>query len=1111
MVATDIADQPQRQAALNPLMSFCVTAPAGSGKTELLIQRFLTLLARVSMPEEVLAITFTRKAAAEMRERIIAALESASLTEPVDTHRRLTWRLARGALDNSSDRGWNLLATPGRLNIKTIDSYCATLTRQMPVLSGFGANLAAVDDARPYYLQATRAMLELLESDHPVATDLATIMLHFYNDWARLEKLLVSMLARREQWLAYIGVSLESASADKSLQDTVRALVQDSLGSISENLGHSREQIMECLAYSRSNLQLPVIQHFPDATQEQMEDWRSIVDLLLTNTGTWRKQVTVKQGFPPGAGADKALANARKEQLKSLIQELQQQDQLLDALNSIRHLPDINDDPEQWQTLLSLCRVLPVLAAQLSVVFQQHGVVDHSQVAMAAREALGDDESPTVLAEKLDYTLRHILLDEFQDTAINQFELVRRLTRGWSEDNQANPENPNTLFIVGDGMQSIYGFRDADVGLFIKAKQQGFNGVALQALDLHSNFRSDAPLVNWVNQAFGQAFPASDNLQRGEIAFTASSAQRPATVRSPVELLAFTGDDDIARAAEAEHLASVIASGLGDPDCNSIAVLVRTRNQLAPIIRALKARDIPWQAQDIDPLANSSVVIDLQTLCQALHQIADDVAWLALLRAPWSGMSLADLLLLTADRGEQSVWERMQDSALRETLSKEGSTRLVQLNSVLRQTLARRERRSLRNWIEQAWLQLGGPATARRPEQLADANAFFQLLENMDAQGETYLPSLMAERIGKLYSRDSDTESKVKLLTLHKSKGLEFDWVIIPALERAPAVDSRDLLTWNEYHGTDGSVGFLLAMDDQGGREERSLYNYLNQVRKRKRLLEATRLLYVGCTRASKRLFLSASLVQEEDAWKPPSTRSLLHCIWPVFETECELLSPELPVPAQELPEAGLRRLVTLPPLQADTTASQPEPAAGNVPMRPQNLLQRHVGTVIHLSLQRLSAFTEEELGQLHLGDYRSWWRRQLLALGPGTSSLDEACERVEASVRRVLSDEHGRWLLSREREGAHSEYALSCLLPDGRLAEYIIDRTYIDKDIRWIVDYKSSMPEDGEPLGEFLQREQLRYLPQLQHYAQVFAGLERRQVKTALYFTCMAHWLECE
>jgi ATP-dependent exoDNAse (exonuclease V) beta subunit len=1113
MVSTQATDAGQRQLALDPLRSFCVTAPAGSGKTELLIQRLLTLLARVEQPEEVLAITFTRKAAAEMRARIVDALERAlDDRPPTDAHRALTWKLARGALENDREQGWDLLTGPARLNIKTIDSYCAGLTRQMPVLSSFGSSVAPVDDARPYYLEATRAMLELLESSHPVAADLADIMLHFHNNWPRLENLLVSMLARRDQWLAYIGVDLHGDSAEQALQRTVRTLVQDHLQSLGSSLASFRGEILDSLDYSHGNLGLEAVAEFPGTQQADLENWRAVANLLLTGTGSWRKQVDKRQGFPAGTGAaEKAQASARKEQLKAVIAELQPRDGLLEQLQLVRHLPDINDDPQRWQTLLTLCRVLPVLAAQLSVVFQQHGVVDHAQVSMAAREALGDDDAPTLLAQKLDYKLRHILLDEFQDTSVNQFELVRRLTRGWAQDNRANPGNPNTLFIVGDGMQSIYGFREADVGLFIKAKHEGFNDIDLQPLDLAANFRSDAPLVEWVNNAFGTAFPPVDNLQRGEIAFSPSVPQRPATIRSPVEMLAFSDEDEeLARAAEAEHLATLIATGVADATCTSIAVLVRTRNHLTPIIQALKARNITWQAQDIDSLASSSVVVDLQTLCQALHNLADDAAWLALLRAPWCGMDLADLLVLAGGRGDASLWARMQDAEMASRLSADGANRLHALNSILGRALARRERLSLRAWIEQAWLDLGGPATVRREEQLADAREFLDLLEEMDVRGEPYAPSTMTERVSRLYSQDSSADSKVQLMTLHKSKGLEFDWVIIPALGRTTAADKRELLAWHEYHGLAGETGFLLAMDDQQGRDELSLYNYLSEANKRKRQLEATRLLYVGCTRARKQLFLSATLTAAADAWKPPAARSLLHSIWPVFEVGCELLQPELPAPAQALPEAGIRRLRSVSTLPA-APATETDADDSNIPQQPRNKLQRHAGTVIHLTLQRLSAYSEGELAQFEPGQYDSWWQKQLRALGLDSDQLEQAHSLVRQSLARVLADQRGRWLLSREREDAHSEYALSCLRPDGRLAEYIIDRSYVDNDVRWVVDYKSSVPEADEPLEKFLQRERERYGPQLRRYRDAYSGLETRPVKTALYFTSLAHWLECE
>ena len=134
------SDEPSRRRALDAHQSFIVQAPAGSGKTELLIQRYLSLLATVEQPEQVVAITFTRKAAAEMRARIVEALREASAEEaPTEPHRALTHELASTALERDRARGWSLLATPRRMRIDTLDALNAWLAQQLPILSGGAA------------------------------------------------------------------------------------------------------------------------------------------------------------------------------------------------------------------------------------------------------------------------------------------------------------------------------------------------------------------------------------------------------------------------------------------------------------------------------------------------------------------------------------------------------------------------------------------------------------------------------------------------------------------------------------------------------------------------------------------------------------------------------------------------------------------------------------------------------------------------------------------------------------------------------------------------------------------------------------------------------------
>ena len=138
--AREVPDLAERRRALDPASSFIVQAPAGSGKTELLIQRCLVLLAIVERPEEIAAITFTRKAAAEMRSRIFAALADARTRErPAQAHHAMTWDLARAVLERNDRLGWRLEENATRLRLQTIDSLCASLTRQMPVLARLGA------------------------------------------------------------------------------------------------------------------------------------------------------------------------------------------------------------------------------------------------------------------------------------------------------------------------------------------------------------------------------------------------------------------------------------------------------------------------------------------------------------------------------------------------------------------------------------------------------------------------------------------------------------------------------------------------------------------------------------------------------------------------------------------------------------------------------------------------------------------------------------------------------------------------------------------------------------------------------------------------------------
>lgn len=1101
-----VVDAPARAAAINPLASVCVSAPAGSGKTELLIQRYLSLLGRVQRPEQVLAITFTRKAAAEMRERVIHALRSAQASEPCATpHQQSTRALAEQALAADARGGWQLLEHIARFNIKTIDSFCAALTRQMPVLSQFGGPASVQDDVTPLYEEAVQELFQLLDESHPVAADLEPLLLHFDNNWAQLQRLLVSMLERREQWRNYIGVHHQPEESEAYLLATVAAIVHSALGRISRGLNPFRHTLLELLQYAASNLAEPVPTQLPDTAASDIGSWKSIRNLLLNKNGDWRQRITREEGFPAGNGR----AKQHKAQLKELIAQLQTIAGLRAALLEVDSLPIVAAKSSSWRLVLHLSRLLPTLAAQLLLVFRKHGVVDHSQIAQSALLALGEDDAPTELALRLDYQIEHILVDEFQDTAITQYELLHKLTRGWGDYNQLNPQAPRTLMVVGDGMQSIYGFRGANVGLFLKARSEGFNGVALQYLNLRCNFRSDQGVVNWINDTFTQAFPAHSDVYRSQVSYSPATASRLSGKAQPVEMHAFLGDT--ARVQEVDFICRKIVDCL-EIDRETIAILGRNRSHLQPVIARLKQLQIPYYAPDLDSLARSPVVTDLLTLCRALSSHADRLAWMSLLRAPWCGLQLRDLLCI-AQFGETSlftpVWSTAQQSKLLEALSADGRNRLLHVMPILREAFDKRDRLGLRAWIEQAWLGLRGAQCALDRESLLDAENFLQLLESAEAEGVGLDLDWITQRLRRAYMNPGDPNSRVHLLTLHKAKGLEFDRIIIPQLDRVPSADDREILRWDEHSNDRGERSFLLAADDHSAADAPTLYNYLRVQSQHKMQLEATRLLYVGATRAIGQLLLTARLKIESRTAEPrnPARRSLLHAVWPTFRQQMQVhegSSARAPTGSGRTARALIRLELLESPAPYLVSTNTTAVSTGREP-HSDDYSQRRVEIIVHKALAEMSRRLALPAATSEADQQR--WHRALLRAGFHGPALDSALQHVLRSVHQSLREGgDGRWVLGAGHREARSEWLLTTVSAKAQLCDIVIDRSFIDAEtgMRWIIEYRNSYPQPDEQMDKFLAREAGDCVEELRLYRDAVRALGSEPMRCAVLFTAL-------
>ena len=1112
-----------RQEVLDPERSFIVQAPAGSGKTELLTQRILKLLTRVSEPENILAITFTRKAAGEMRARLLESLRKAA-TEPCPQapHLAQNWELAQAVLMQDRALGWNLLSHPNRLAVRTMDGFNARLVRQMPLLATFGSVPGVSDDAEELYRAAARATLQMVE-DADLGESVATLLRWLDNDAARVERMVTDMLGHRDQWLPYIvGGQMDRSSLEQTLQSSVESTLQQCLQGLQQQLGPSGGDALVAIASSAAvaaqegNKQPAVIaceglQQLPDGEAESLPLWKGIAGLFLKSDGGFRltsKSWNKNDGFPASAAG-----KLQKEQMLAFSQQISES-AVAAVIQKIPLLPPVTYQDEQWRVIDALFQVLLLAQANLMMEFEAQGVVDHTEIAQRARHALGDEASPTALALRLDHQIQHILVDEFQDTSHGQFDLLSQLTAEWSH------EEARTLFLVGDPMQSIYRFRHAEVGLFIKAIDEGVGGVPLHYRQLSANFRSESGVVEWVNRCFVDLFPKQSDRFSGAISYAASISTRDATTSDAVLLHPQPVED---REAEAERVVQLVQQTLSETATeNKVAILVRSRSHLIQITQQLYRAGVLYRAVEIESLGDRPLIRDLLSLTRALLHLADREAWLALLRGPWCGVPLQELLLLIEGEPQRTLYALMREPERIERLSELSQQRLNGLNEVVAVLMQQRGEQPLVRWIQQGWRRLGGAAIYQQlsePGQAErEADAFFDLLAEMEQGGEVIDLQRLHQRLLRQNLRSEvnpEEAPRVEVMTIHKSKGLQFDTVILPGLGRMPRSSDRKLLHWLEVpqQELEGEATMQLLLSPVRAAEqsvkEDALGQYVQKIEQQREKNELSRLLYVAITRAERKVhLLGAAKIDSKGALGRPAARSLLEQLWPQLEeqyqqqfeqTDLDMLQQQQEGEAWVQPQPQRLSAVWQLP-------SAPQPIQPLSPLPEQQSVYQwgssraiHIGTVVHALLQWIAESGVEQWVGQSLQPLAMRVDQQLRQLGVVREERPGAVLRVVEALQKVVDDPQGCYFLTQHEE-ARSEWSLTAQL-DGVLTHITIDRSFIDaQGVRWIIDWKSSS-HSGGGLEQFLDEEEVRYGPQLRKYAAVLKKLEQRPQKLVLYF----------
>ena len=611
---------------------------------------------------------------------------------------------------------------------------------------------------------------------------------------------------------------------------------------------------------------------------------------------------------------------------------------------SLGHVaPDASDcgyTDGEWEIVRACFALLRHAAARLRVTFAEAGVVDFIEVAQIALNVLrGEDDRPTDAAMAVTDRIHHLLVDEFQDTSRRQHELLGRLIAAWPQ-----PEG-RTCFVVGDPMQSIYFFRDADAELFPRVESIGLDipneaSLRFDSVHLNANFRTEPSLVRRLNEIFTQVFAVDDDsgIQFAE-ALPAREDYAPSglqlvTDRSPrialhLEFIPQTmranargatrerkaeiqAQREAAARKQTDEIVDVIRKHLPEmekaraaKDKYRIAVLGRARSALTPVAQALRDAEIPFRAVELEPLRDRAEIIDALALARALFNPEDRVAWLSVLRAPWCGLSLADLHALTSADDEELKSRPVPDLLAERAplLSEEGriaAGRVADAAAFAVRTQSARATASLGTRVEQVWLRLGGAqcvdATAR-----TNLDLLWRCLDDLP-QGEpdllgAALDAALAD-LKALPDPEAGVDCGVQLMTMHGAKGLEFEVVIVPELQANSGRNQSEMLSWLERGlppaaaaaGTDEITEFLVAPFPPKGADRGSTKAWVDQVRRERERQEMRRILYVAATRAREELHLFArpAYKTEKDGKQTllEPSESLLKTAWPAFEKE---------------------------------------------------------------------------------------------------------------------------------------------------------------------------------------------------------------------------------
>ncbi len=851
-----------RTAAVDPAQNVVLEASAGTGKTRVLVERYVNLLLAGVEPDHILAITFTRKAAAEMRQRIVERLKEASRTSVLDARR---WRDLRERL--------------GDIAISTIDAFCLSLLREFPLEAGVDPGFDLADDTQVARLveESLDGALRICRARSREDDDVALVfaLLGERRLRAGLGALLDRRLVAPRLLARYLASGPDDVTAGRACRDAWRRLhdvFRDEscgAGGLTGFLeaGPVRHSAFAMLAGDLEATFGPraIAPAFDERAQQAA--FRVLIDRLrsyfLTQQGEPRKAAFAGTGFTAGDCSSPVAWKRHRDQAASLAPAI------AEAIRAFRRDLNVVLARGVW-------RIFGISIATYQRALDEHGLLDFSGVLERAVDLLKQMEEFAQSRYRLEARYQHVLVDEFQDTSRAQWDLVAQLVHSWGEGLGASADAiPPSIFIVGDRKQSIYGFRDADVAVLDEAA--AFIGELRPDSEprraISVSFRAVPPLLAFVNDVFGEidrAEGAATRARRDRFRYderdrfperaedAADVRQRGLPLAEPS--LGFIGGDSVRAAADrvADEIVRLLAvetvrdrqTGIRRPARPAdIGVLFRSRDSHREFEAALERRGVSTYVYKGLGFFEADEIQDVVALLRFLADPSSHLRAAAFLRSRFVRMSDEGIRRLAADLSAVLVGEQPRPITL------PGQDR-----AVLDSTRARVAR-----WL--TWVDRVPPSElldavlrdaaydgeirgVRHHQACENLKKFRGIVRRVQNRGYTTLARI-ADHLDRLAVGDEsnatvDAVDAVSLMTVHAAKGLEFPIVFVVNIGRGAGGIRAPIRVF------EGSDEACVAIADYQSEADQDA-----PARDRE---ELKRLLYVALTRARDRLYLSATI-----------------------------------------------------------------------------------------------------------------------------------------------------------------------------------------------------------------------------------------------------------